>query len=173
VIVIYAAVRFFMKRDNWRKSPSLTVSAVSRALENTTVCTRRRAPFRSRLKKCRVQPRLARNQFQVRNSVRPIHLFGRVRDHDFYFKLPVKRSGTLNHYVGDLLHTMAMSRLSRVRTETFQLLIIPSPAPHPVHADRQPPRHGDLGDLSPSSHGQMEKLVAPFRLATYRNLRCF
>jgi len=28
--------------------------------------------------KCRIQPRLARNQFQVRNSVRPIHLFGRT-----------------------------------------------------------------------------------------------
>jgi len=29
-------------------------------------------------KKCRNQPRLARNQSQVRNSVRPIHLFGRT-----------------------------------------------------------------------------------------------
>jgi hypothetical protein len=28
------------------------------------------------------QPRLARNQFQVRNSVRPIHLFDRTHDHD-------------------------------------------------------------------------------------------
>jgi hypothetical protein len=44
----------------------------------------------------------------------------------------VKRRGTLNHYVGDLLHTMAISRLSRVRTEAFQLLVIPSSAPHPV-----------------------------------------
>jgi hypothetical protein len=38
----------------------------------------------------------------------------------------MKRSGTLNHYVGDLLHTMACSRLPRVRTELFQLLVIPS-----------------------------------------------
>ena len=68
----------------------------------------------------RIQPRLARNQFQVWNSVRPIHLFGRVRGHDSEFKLlSVKRSGTRNHYVGDLLHTMAISGLSRMRTETF------------------------------------------------------
>ena len=29
-----------------------------------------------------IQPRLARNQFQVRNSVRPMHLFGHNVDHD-------------------------------------------------------------------------------------------
>src|SRR6202158_5988301 len=32
--------------------------------------------------------RLARNQFQVRNSVRPMHLFGHTFDHDYYFELP-------------------------------------------------------------------------------------
>src|SRR5580658_9681713 len=26
--------------------------------------------------------------FRVRNSVRPMHLFGRNRDHDYYFELP-------------------------------------------------------------------------------------
>jgi hypothetical protein len=39
------------------------------------------------------QPKLARNLFQVRNSVRPMHLFGRNLDHDYYFELPVKGSG--------------------------------------------------------------------------------
>src|SRR6266700_7348935 len=34
------------------------------------------------------QPRLARNRFQVRNSVRPMHLFGRNFDHDYHFRLP-------------------------------------------------------------------------------------
>jgi hypothetical protein len=29
--------------------------------------------------------------FQVRNSVRPMHLFGHTRDHDYYFELPHKR----------------------------------------------------------------------------------
>jgi len=41
----------------------------------------------------------------------------------------VKRSGTLNHYGGDLLHTMRISKLSHMRTEAFQLLVIPSSAP--------------------------------------------
>jgi hypothetical protein len=37
------------------------------------------------------QPRLARNPFQVRNSVRPMHLFGHNLDHDYYFRLPGDR----------------------------------------------------------------------------------
>ena len=34
------------------------------------------------------QPRSAHNPFQVRNSVRPMHLFGHTFDHDYYFELP-------------------------------------------------------------------------------------
>src|SRR5258705_873486 len=34
------------------------------------------------------QTRPARNRFQVRNSVRPMHLFGHAFDHDYYFELP-------------------------------------------------------------------------------------
>jgi hypothetical protein len=60
---------------------------------------------------------------------------------------PVKRSGIPNQLLGVLLHTLAMSGLSRVRTELFQLLVIPSLAPHPVQANRQSPRHRDLGGL--------------------------
>ena len=37
-----------------------------------------------------------------------------------------------NHYGGDLLHTMAMSGLSRVRTELLHFLVVPAAAPHPV-----------------------------------------
>ena len=74
--------------------------------------------------------------FQVRNSVRPMHLFGHTRDHDYYFELPRKGSGIPNQLLGDRLHTIAISGLSRVRTELFQLLVIPSLAPHPVHANR-------------------------------------
>jgi hypothetical protein len=40
-----------------------------------------------------------------------------------------------NQLLGVRLHTMAISRLSRVRTELGQLLIIPSLAPHPVEAN--------------------------------------
>ena len=52
--------------------------------------------------------------FQVRNSVRPMHLFGHTRDHDYYFELPVKGSGIPNQLLGDRLHTIAISGLSRV-----------------------------------------------------------
>src|SRR6202020_2907571 len=34
------------------------------------------------------QPRLARNRVQVRNSVRPMHLFGHTFEHDYYFEPP-------------------------------------------------------------------------------------
>ena len=37
--------------------------------------------------------------------------------------------GMPNHYVGDLLRTMAISGRSRVRTELLELAVIPAPAP--------------------------------------------
>ena len=78
-----------------------------------------------------------------------------------------------NHYAGDLLHTMAISGLSRVRTELNELTVIPALAPHPVQVHRQLSGHRYLGDLSPSAHGQVEKLTAPLLLAAYRDLRRF
>jgi hypothetical protein len=40
-----------------------------------------------------------------------------------------------NQVGGDLLHTMSVSRLSRVRTELQTLLIVISLPPHPVEVD--------------------------------------
>ena len=71
------------------------------------------------------------------------------------------------------LHTIAISGLSRVRTELFQLLVIPSLAHHPVQANRQFSRHRDFGDLPSPPHRQVEILTAPFRKAAHRNLRRF
>jgi len=102
-----------------------------------------------------------------------MHLFGHTFDHDYYFELPVQGSGIPNQLLGVQLHTLAISGLSRVRTELFQLLVIPSLAPHPIHANRQSPRHGDLGDLPPSLHRQVKVLTAPFRIATHCDLRRF
>jgi hypothetical protein len=48
---------------------------------------------------------------------------------------PVKGSGIPNQLLGDRLHTMAIFRLSRVRTELFQLLVVPSLTPHPVETN--------------------------------------
>src|ERR1035441_9364846 len=50
---------------------------------------------------------------------------------------PVKGSGIPNQLLGVLPHTIACSGLSRVRTELFQLLVIPSLAPHPIEANRR------------------------------------
>jgi dienelactone hydrolase len=66
---------------------------------------------------------------------------------------PTKGSGIPNHYVGDLLRTMAISGRSRVRTELFELTVIPAPAPHPVQMHRQLPGHRYLRDLSSSAQG--------------------
>jgi hypothetical protein len=46
-----------------------------------------------------------------------MHLFGHTLDHDYYFELPVKGSEIPNQFLGVLPHTIAMSGLSRVRTE--------------------------------------------------------
>jgi len=86
---------------------------------------------------------------------------------------PVKRSGIPNQLLGVLLHTLAISGLSRARTELFPLLAVPSLAPHLIQADGQSPRHGDLGDLSSPPHRQVEVLTAPFLAAAHRDLGCF
>ena len=78
-----------------------------------------------------------------------------------------------NHYVGDLLHTMAISGLSRVRTELFEMGIIAALAPHPVQPHRQLSRHCYLRDLSASAQGEVEELTAPVRLAAYGDLGRF
>jgi hypothetical protein len=141
-------------------------------LGRTSPCTPKSAISLS-LRHCHANPGSLVILFQVRNSVRPMHLFGHNRDHDYYFKLPVKGSGMPNQLLGVLLHTLAISGLSRVRTELFQLLVIPSLAPHPVHAIRQSPRHRDLGNLPASPHRQVEILTAPFLVAAHRDLRRF
>jgi hypothetical protein len=77
-----------------------------------------------------------------------------------------------NHHSGDLPLTIGISGLSRVRTELFELFVIPTLAPHPVQMHGQLSRHGYLGDLPATSHRKMEKPVAPLRVTAYRDLRC-
>jgi hypothetical protein len=78
-----------------------------------------------------------------------------------------------NHYVGDLLRTMGISGRSRVRTELFQLTVVPALAPHPVQMHRQLPSHCYLRDLPSSAQSQVEELAPPLRLAAHRDLRRF
>jgi len=55
---------------------------------------------------------------------------------------------------------MAISGLSRVRTELFQLTVIPALTPHPIQMYRQFPGHRYLRDLSSSAQGKVEELAA-------------
>ena len=71
------------------------------------------------------------------------------------------------------MHTIAMSGLSRVRTELLHLAVIETLAPHPVQMHRQLSRHRYLGDLASPSHGEVEELAAPLLLTAYRHLRRF
>jgi hypothetical protein len=78
-----------------------------------------------------------------------------------------------NHYIGDLLLTIAISGLSRVRTELLRLAVVATLTPHPVQMHGQLPRHRYFRDLPSTPHGQMEKLAAPLRLTAHRDLRRF
>ncbi len=61
-------------------------------------------------------------------------------------------SGIPNHYVGDLLHTIEISGLSRVRTELLRLTVIAAFPPHPVQMHCQLAGHRYLGDLPSTPH---------------------
>ena len=78
-----------------------------------------------------------------------------------------------NHYAGDLLHTMAISGLSRARTELFELTVVPALAPHPVQMHCEFACHGYLGDLPSPPHREVKELTSPLHLAAYRDLRRF
>src|ERR1700687_2325630 len=84
---------------------------------------------------------------------------------------PLKGSGIPNQLLGVLPHTIACSGLSRVRTELFQLLVIPSLTPHPIHPNRESARHRDLGNLPSSPHRQVKVLTSPLLVAAHGNLR--
>src|SRR5215469_12441203 len=122
---------------------------------------------------CRCQPRLARNQF--RSECRSDPCISSVTTAIMITTSDsLKRgSGIPNQYLGVLLHTIAFSGLSHVRTALLPLLVVPSLAPHPVQANGQLTSHGNFGGLSSSSRQQVEILAAPFWLTTHRDLRRF
>ena len=149
------------------------MSAPSSVFGRAGSCTPKSAPFRSRGRFCRPNQSPLVIVFQVRNSVRPMHLFGHNRDHDYYFELPREGSGMPNQLLGVQRHTSAISGLSRVRTELRHLFIVPSLAPHPVETNRKSTGHGNLGNLPSPPHRQVKILTAPCRVAAHRDLRGF
>ena len=119
------------------------------------------------------QPRPARNRFRSETQFDPCISSVTPSIMITTSNSPVKGSGTPNQLLDVLLHTIAMSGLSRVRTELFQLLVIPFLAHHPVKANRQFSCHGHLGDFPSAPHRQVDILTAPFRKAAHRYLRRF
>ena len=94
-------------------------------------------------------------------------------DHDYYFELlreeewnaqSIVRCSTAHH--GDV---RAVPRANRISN----LLVILSVAHHPKQTNREFPGHGDLGDLSPAPHHQVDVLTAPFWNRTGCHLRRF
>jgi hypothetical protein len=71
-----------------------------------------------------------------------------------------------NQVGGDLLHTMDVSRPSRVRTELQTLLIVISLPPHPVEGDAG---HRYLGDAPVAPHAQMD-VATPVGVPAYGSL---
>jgi hypothetical protein len=69
--------------------------------------------------------------------------------------------------------TMAISGRSRVRTELFELTVIPTLTPHPVQMHRQLSSHRYFRDLPAAPHGEVKELAAPLRLTAHRDLGRF
>ena len=68
---------------------------------------------------------------------------------------------------------MAISGLSRVRTELLELTVIPTLTPHPVQMYRQLSSHRYFGDLPAAPRGEVKELAAPLRLTAHRDLGRF
>src|ERR1022692_1701343 len=158
------------------KIASLTMSAVSSSFRAHFRMHSEKSAISLSLKLLRLlcQPRLARNQYSGL-ELGPTHASLRSATAIMITtsNSSVKRSGTPNQFLGVLLHTIAMSGLSRVRTERFQLFVIPPLAHHPVQTDRQLAAQGDLGDLPSPPHCQVKILAAPLWQAAHRHLRRF
>jgi hypothetical protein len=99
--------------------------------------TQRRAPFRSRRGCCLSNRRLARNRFQVWTQSDPCISSVATAIMITTSNSSLSRSGTPNQFLGALLHTIAISGLSRARTELDPLRAIPSLTPHPIQTNRQ------------------------------------
>src|SRR6266576_7249107 len=82
------------------------------------------------LNNCHSNPRLARNLFRSGTQSDPCISSVTTAIMITTSNSPVKGSGMPNQLLGVQRHTIAISGLSRVRTE-LQLLVIPSLAPHP------------------------------------------
>src|ERR1700675_1584754 len=127
-------------------SPALTMSAVSRDFQShcSLYSEKSAISLQLRFAKPTVGSLLI---FRARTSVRPNHLFDHNLDTS---NSPWKGSGMPNHYGGDLLHTMGMYGLSRVRTELLHFVVVPSLAATSSTAARARLARGALAAAPPT-----------------------
>src|SRR5713101_1326912 len=78
-----------------------------------------------------------------------------------------------NQVDGALVHAMSGNELSRVRTELYQLRIVPTLAPHPVQPNSEFSGHRHLGNVFLSTHRQVNIPTSPAQITAHRCLRCF
>ena len=83
---------------------------------------------------------------------------------------PLKGSGIPNQFLGVLLHTIAMSGRSRVRTELFQLLVIPALGIIQYRRTASRRASATLAVLLRSNR-QVDMLAVPLRQTAHRHLR--
>jgi len=106
-----------------------------------------------------------------------MHLFGRAAIMITSSDSPLPwGAGCPINMLGVRLHTMAISGLSRMRSELAHLLIIPSPAPHPVKTNGETTSRGHLCSLASAAHHQMKVLATPFCGHVFNHLpvyRCY
>src|SRR3974377_2010745 len=103
-----------------------------------------------------------------------MHLFGRAAIMITSSDSPLPwGAGCPINMLGVRLHTMAISGLSRMRTQPAHLLIAPSSAPHPVETNGETTSHGHLCSLASAPHHQMKVLAAPLGGAADRHLSRF
>src|SRR5271165_1049860 len=136
-------------------SISNTVSPVKHFLRHTTASAPKSAPFRSHGKLgAIINQRLACNLAggtQSDPTISPVATSIMITTSNSL----LEGSGMSNQVGGDLLHTMDVFGLSRVRTELCNLVVIPFLAPHPEQTDSEFARHGYLGDPGIPPHGQV------------------
>ena len=98
------------------------VACVKCFLGQAKPCTPKSAPFRSSWNTFLSKPK-ARVviRFRSESSIRPMHLFGRTRDHDYYFEL-LPREGQNPQSVLDSTPWQCPGRFC-VRTEFHNLLV--------------------------------------------------
>jgi hypothetical protein len=85
----------------------VTMSAVSRRFQAHYGIRSEASAISLLLRFAKTNLRLARNRYRSRISIRPMHLFGHNRDHDYYFRLLREEERDAQSITRCCVHTIA------------------------------------------------------------------